>query len=232
MALIKYSAVVGAASGKVGGVVLSSNGNGAYVKGYVKPVNPNTSKQQVVREQFGALTTSWRALTDAQRQRWSDAAPQFPYQNRLGDSKIYSGFQLFVKLNAFGTVTLDEPILVIPPTPATFTQTSIEAGAIVFDLGVPTSMSIIMSAIGTADESFVIHATPPLSAGIRNVPDSWFRLIEVKVDASAGLVLDILSAYQDVFGDPQEGDSVAVRLVLANRPKRLKANNGQIIMKG
>jgi len=55
MGLIKFSAIVSAASGKVGGNVFARNASGAYARSWVKPINPNTEKQQATRAQFANL---------------------------------------------------------------------------------------------------------------------------------------------------------------------------------
>ena len=41
---------------------------------------------------------AWRQLSEAQRQIYRDASPQYPYINRVGETKFYSGFAIFTKL--------------------------------------------------------------------------------------------------------------------------------------
>jgi len=48
MAIIKFSAIVSDARGKIGGNVFSRNKGGSYIRSYVKPINPSTPKQTQV----------------------------------------------------------------------------------------------------------------------------------------------------------------------------------------
>lgn len=99
MAKIKTSAIVADIRGTLGGNVFSSNKGGNYVRRYKKPTNPNTIAQQNVRLAFMALSSYWRNLSDTQRLAWNTITPHYPYMDSLGESKILSGQQLFMKLN-------------------------------------------------------------------------------------------------------------------------------------
>lgn len=48
---------------------------------------------------MAVYSQKWGGLTDEDRRDWIDAAPLFPYTNRLGEVKTYTGFQYFMKIN-------------------------------------------------------------------------------------------------------------------------------------
>ena len=99
MASIRFSALVSDVKGSVGGNVFQSNANGAFVRTKSTPVNRNTEAQQNQRLIMSVYAQKWQGLTDEDRQAWKDAAPLQPYINRLGEQKIYTGYQLFMKTN-------------------------------------------------------------------------------------------------------------------------------------
>lgn len=226
MAKIKFSVGIAAASGKVGGNVFSRNGSGAYLKTFAMPVNPNSTKQQNVRASFGALAGAWRNLTVAQRAAWNDMAPQYPAQDRLGNTIQYSGQQLFVKLNqsliSAGKAQIDSPLI-----PKSFSNRSINSLSLEVTAGAITEAIVFMSDPGTSDESFIVTITPGLSAGITKPGKSQFRKVEVFGDASLTEDLDIATTYESLYGVPEVGATVFVRVELLNNLTGQRLNLGQ-----
>lgn len=99
MASIRFSALVSDVKGVVGGNVFQSNANGSFVRARTTPVNRNTSAQQYQRLIMAVYAQKWQGLTDQDRQDWTDNAALHPYTNRLGEQKIYTGYQWFMKTN-------------------------------------------------------------------------------------------------------------------------------------
>ena len=98
-ALVNYSSIVGDISGSIGNITFSKNGGGSYAKNKKVGVNPDTLKQQEVRGAFGSNAGRWRTFTPAQQQLWIDSTGNYPYTDRLGNSRTYSGSVLYTKLN-------------------------------------------------------------------------------------------------------------------------------------
>lgn len=116
------SAIVADASGKVGGNVFSNNRGGSYVRSWKKPTNPNTPKQAAQRGIFGTVATQWRELTEGQRQTFLANADNYPYVNRLGETKVLTGAQLYQKLNSV-LLNAGLPFLTsCPPAPIQLTK--------------------------------------------------------------------------------------------------------------
>ncbi len=101
MALVKFAGGIGAISGSVGGVTWARNRFGAYMRQRTKPVNPNSQRQQAVRNAIIALTGRWSStLSVAQRAQWDTYARAIDWQNRLGETVKLTGFNHYIRSNA------------------------------------------------------------------------------------------------------------------------------------
>lgn len=115
MALIKFGGGVLDMRGSIGGNVFSRNRYGSYVRQRTKPVNPNTARQQAVRNYLTSLVEHWRStLTQAQRDAWMVYADSISMQNSLGEQIKLSGYNHYIRsnqaiLNVSGTRVDDAP---------------------------------------------------------------------------------------------------------------------------
>lgn len=221
-ALIKLTAVVDNISGKLNGTVFARNKGGHYMRSKSNPVNPQTDFQMNVRGDFGAMATAWRALTQAQRNAWDAAAADFPYQNKLGDTKILSGFNLFMKLNQnleTANVDIDFGRTVTPLGVAQPTNVELQISAQV--PGDPPQPSILRVTVQRTSSLYkttmLIYATPQFSAGIKNFKNK-LRLIQVvPVVGSIGPVIEnVTTAWEDRYGALTHGGGkigIAVRFI-------------------
>lgn len=207
MALIKLN-VGTQISGKIGGLIFASNKGGQYVKAYRKPVQPNTAKQLAVRLALSALSAFWRTLSFSVRTAWNNMSINYPYVNSIGETKYYTGQQLYCKLNGnlilCGLPKLTDPlvpaqILQIPPT------TIITADA--------TLGSMVMSGQGVipATTDIVVYATNQMSAGINNYKNRLRKIAVLNtLDADP---YDLMAEYSAVFGPIAVGDKIGFSLV-------------------
>jgi hypothetical protein len=97
MAKITY--MNGILSGRLGGLVYAYNKAGNYVRSFRSPTNPNTLAQINNRASFAESSSTWHALSDAQKAAWNTFAitnfkPKFG-----GIGTRFSGFNAFVSLN-------------------------------------------------------------------------------------------------------------------------------------
>ncbi|MCK5617171.1 hypothetical protein KAR91_85700 [Candidatus Pacearchaeota archaeon] len=121
MALIKFMGGIGAMSGKIGANVFSRNRSGAYVRGWAKPVNTNTARQQAVRQFMQSLSSRWsNTLTALQREEWEAYANAVLSVNRLGETIQLTGMNWYVGnnsvvLSAGGTIIDDGPAVLNKP---------------------------------------------------------------------------------------------------------------------
>jgi hypothetical protein len=216
MAKIKTSALIADIKGTVGGNVFASNKGGNYVRRGKKPTNANTAKQQVVRTAFGTQSGLWRSLTEAQRRSWIEGAVNFPYTDSLGETKIYSGQQLFNKLNnnliQYGLTTLE-----VCPLPQSFpliewvsltneTTGNVLEGNFTIGGGIAVPANFICS----------IAATQSMSAGISAPQRQRFKNIKVLVETDSTEDVSLIPEYDNNFSTLIAGDTIFVSLMLVN----------------
>jgi hypothetical protein len=100
MAKIMFSAVVGDARKKAGGVVFTKGRTGAVIRRKVSPVQPRTPAQRAARAQFTALSKNWStAVTPDDIAGWNALALQYPRKDQFGQTKKLTGLQLFQSCN-------------------------------------------------------------------------------------------------------------------------------------
>jgi len=99
MASVKFSALVSDIRGKVGGAVFARGANGAYVRTFVKNKVSQSEVIQVKRNNLAVYAAKWRGLAEIERTQWIIAARSVPYQNRVGETQFYTGFQYFMAIN-------------------------------------------------------------------------------------------------------------------------------------
>jgi len=102
MALVKYGGGIVQMSGSIAGDTHARNRSGNYIRARTKPVNPNTAKQVLVRAVMATLTTRWsQTLSAAQRTAWNLYAASVSMQNKLGEAINLSGFNHYIRSNAW-----------------------------------------------------------------------------------------------------------------------------------
>jgi hypothetical protein len=100
MALVKLGGGIVGISGSIAGNTFARNRYGNYMRARTKPINPNSSRQQVIRSALAALTTKWsQVLTAAQRESWKLYGESVSMLNRLGESIFLTGFNHFLRSN-------------------------------------------------------------------------------------------------------------------------------------
>lgn len=195
-------------SGSVGGVTSSRNRFGQYRRTRAVPVNPNSTKQGVVRARLSANAAAWRTLTDAQRSGWSDLGNSMTRTDSLGQSYNLTGFQAYCSVNnnldASGDAAVaDAPALGTPDALLTMTITLTAASF---------SVAYTPTPLGAAARLFVF-ASPQRSAG-RNFEGDR-RLIFVSAAAAASPA-NVLAAYTARFGVPVVGNRIFLALVVVD----------------
>lgn len=102
MALIKFGGGVVQMAGSIAGTTFARNRYGNYARARTKPTNPNTDRQQLVRAAMADLTARWsQTLTAAQRTAWNLYGANVVMTNRLGESMNLSGFNHYIRSNAW-----------------------------------------------------------------------------------------------------------------------------------
>lgn len=184
------SPIISDASGSLGGATFSRNKGGQFIRARVVGTNPNTALQVAQRSQFATIAATWRTLTDAQRTAWEAATPYFPYQDKLGQTKNYSGAQLYAALNGgIRSATPAGTLLTDPPSPVTIPTLTISALDITREPGdMGISATFAPTTVPTGFK-LVLYGTAGLSAGISKPPKSAYKKIGT-LAAAATIAID------------------------------------------
>lgn len=103
-------------SGKQGGMVLSRNRFGQYLRSLVNPVNPNTQQQVAVRGAFRQASAAWGSLSEEQRNGWASYATAVPVADRkMGGTLTLGANAMFTRSQA-ARLGVGLPLLVDPPS--------------------------------------------------------------------------------------------------------------------
>lgn len=216
MAKIKFSGIgITNIVGKLGGTVFARNRGGNYVKNYVKPANPRTAAQQLVRTWFGTISALWRSLTVDQRIAWNQAGENYPVLNPFGDTLILSGKALCQRLNTTllnaGYTVINAPL---QPTGA-LAPVELDSSTGTVALGAITALAFEANFTDNVTGRVVIDATRAMNRN-RAPQNSDFRRLQVEaVSNNPSVPADIEAAYVNVFGSAaQVGSVIHVRAAL------------------
>lgn len=119
--MLLKSAIITAASGSVGGLTVSHNRGGMYMRARTIPTDPASATQVAQRGAMGTLASRWVGiLSQAQRDGWKTYADQVPLTNALGDSQFVTPMNMYQRANALrvraGITPVDDPPLIYTQT--------------------------------------------------------------------------------------------------------------------
>lgn len=211
MASIETSVLLNTIVGSAGNSTFARNKGGNYVKVRKTSANPRTSYQQNIRALMTATSSIWRNYTEEQRQSWADASILFPYQNRFGQTKYYSGFQLYMKFNSvlnvgnLGNIG-DAPTPYVFPTFQEF-----------YSIGVNVAQLQIGFAASAADSNVVYYffASPPQSAGVNMVSPSTYKYLSY-LGCTGSDIQDFIGEYTSRLGPPIVGTKIFFKAYMVN----------------
>lgn len=212
MAKIKYSALVSDMRNKLNGSVLSKNRYGSYVRNKVTPVNPQTAYQQEVRQRLGSLSQSWRELTVAQRNSWTERAKESPFTDIFGDTKTLDGKAFFIKLNSNLLSIGETPITSAPqmvemPTFSIIGSSASVAGGITLTTDIATV---------PAGFELKVFATPALPAQINFVKNRYRDIGVVELADGDSIMTTEYTKRFGALAASDQGSRVHIKAVLVS----------------
>lgn len=200
MAKIQY--YLGEILGRMGGVVFSKNAGGAYIKVFVKQVNPATTTQTQQRAKFVDIVSLWANLSDIDRSAWRVTSTTV--YDKFGILRTLKGRQLFIALNR-NLQLVGQTLLTAPPTdltaPLQFTQpVKIWQSAVIPPLDPYEGceeLKITWDDEGQTDVRIVVFASKPLSNTIINPGN---QLVYIKNEDITEDTLHYEPEYYDKMG--------------------------------
>lgn len=192
MALIKLGGVVTQISGKVGGQTFGTGPAGSYMKNSGTPRKSITTLQLAKMSTAALTAQSWRALTQTVRNTYIAASPSYPYLNRVGETKFYSGYQIYCKLK--GNQEASSVLVTNAPLPI-FSFTLPATTTLVYAVGVLT-LDSSSAQLGVVYRLFM---SSPASIGISNSYRNQYFIVQVtSSDLTTGK--NVTVNFTDKFG--------------------------------
>lgn len=186
---------VGAASGSIGGVTLSHNRGGPYMRRRAIPITSTTPKALAAKNRLAAGSAAWQSLTDGQRLSWKEWAQENPIVNALGTPITLTGHQAYVGNFTRMQTAVQTPLTAPPIAPAPIPLATI-AGT--FDIGIGNFDVIYTPTPTAADEVLWLVGNVHNSPGI-NYVENTKRFIGVSGTAEAS-PYDYQAQIEAVFG--------------------------------
>lgn len=211
MAKFTPGAIVSEVRNKIAATVFTKNKAGASIRNRTTPINRRSTGQTTQRQSLASLSSSWRGLTQSQRDAWNSAAASFPQQDNLGQTIFLTGAQLYVRCNA-NLILIGEPTITDAPSPTSFEPIAFTSLTITASTGV---VSLAFTPTVPAGFAMVVRMTAPVSQGKSFVPQSAFRFLsEVAAAATSPQVLT--TQYAATFGaiTSKAGQKVFVEMFL------------------
>ena len=96
--MAKFTPIAGQITGRLEGAVYSKNKYGHYVRAFRAPRQPGSTPQMQVRAHFLNASTSWRALSEAQRAAWNAYAAETKRRLPGGETGNLTGIASYVSV--------------------------------------------------------------------------------------------------------------------------------------
>lgn len=218
MALVKYGAIITDMKGKIGGTIFQGGPFGPVAKnGFywgaiddgAKLSHADAGKGLQRRVNLSRLATDWKNLTQADRDSWNTAAPNFPITNKYGVPVTASGFLVYMMLN-LNLKNSDQAEIHTAPAPGVVQDCN---AFTVSWLPGPGTLSIVglTQVVGFTN---TIYATRTMREG-STPKQSDFKAIKV---LAAGEVFpyDFTASYEDLYGSVITGGRIHVYITSTN----------------
>lgn len=207
--LVQFGAIVVAGSGKLGGHVFAKNRGGDYMRTKVTPLNPQSTRQTIVRALFASISSAWSSLTAPNRQSYEDKVGEYAKTNIFGQLKNPSGKALHQRLNQ-NLQNTGQAIQTTAPDPVAVP----DAGFTTALYGLLAGNFLLALSGNTTGQKIIVYATPQMSQGT-NFVKNRLRQLEI-FDGVDAATLDIKASYDALFGLPEPGSNIHIKVVVVN----------------
>lgn len=145
-------ALLGAISGKMGGLVASHNPGGTYLRRLGSVTNPATTRQEEVRSITALATARWQnTLGQPDRDAWNAYAAVMPIKNRVGDIVYTTGIAWYVKLNVPRVQAGIGTFIDTPPTTIGLLGGVTPTAGVTYDI----SSAVVKFSLDSGDHSYL-----------------------------------------------------------------------------
>lgn len=99
MAIVRYSGLIDAASGKFGGTVFATSQGRGQIKRLPQRRQETSARGDAARAVWQTCVGAWRDLDSETRLGWNTIAKTWETRNRNGERRALSGRDLFLRMN-------------------------------------------------------------------------------------------------------------------------------------
>jgi hypothetical protein len=161
-------------TGSLGGMTMSKNKAGYYLRARTVPSNPRSALQSAIRSGLAAYATYWKSLTAAQIAKWGLYAANTPTVGNNGQTRLLSGFNWFVACNQ---VRLQAGYALVSDAPTTFGQASapiIVTCGYITDSVIEVNFSLLDGPVAAdSGDVVLVFAGKPKSLGVAYFNGPW-----------------------------------------------------------
>ena len=180
--------------GKIGNIVYGKGRSVHTQRKRVKPTNPQTSYQNVVRARFALASSNWKSLSQTHILTWNEAAKQITKSNVFGGKFHPSGFNYYMKIQNL-LLVCGQSLRNLPPSQSLI---KVPGGSESLN-GALSQLIITPSAPMTAGMYLILKASYPYSLGKKANMSSAARIIKV-LDSSTVFPYNAWTDYSDHWG--------------------------------
>lgn len=211
------SQIITEGSGSIAGNTVLQTRAGLAMRARVIPTNPATARQQVVRTDFGNLSSQWSSLlSQFERDLWTAYAITNPITGKFGDPLILTGQNMFIRLNGIRLGGADATILTLTTPPA---LNGLEPLAQVTAVPADGGDDIDVTFDDTADwvdldlAAMMVYVTRKRSAGTLFTKGPWQLMTTILGDSIAPVTSPV-NAVNPYLQTYTAGEKVGVRTIL------------------
>lgn len=178
MAKVQYSALVSEMRGKFNGSQLSKNRSGNILQVKCSQRIGATPSQSLQRSTFGFLARYWRSLSPADQTDNSANSVNYPYTDKFGNTRYFTGYQLLLRSNLNLAVSALPPIAVVPATPPVAPTMTLDD---FFAYIEPSPVGSLfwawdVTSASQDDYTFQFFVSQPYSAGVQVYTGKWLNV--------------------------------------------------------
>jgi hypothetical protein len=212
MARVSLAPIIADLSGKLANAVFTRGRSVLAIRTRVRPGNPQTGFQTLIRGYFKQFTTAFRSLTESQIAVWNNISLQWKKNNIFGDNYATTGHKLFVAQNTTNCMFGDGAQINAPIDPIVPSTITIESPD--FDSSPQKVEFELMDAV-PANTKLLIFATPQMSAGVSAYKNKFTHIQTFDAGETAG-VKGITTLYCAKYGDVVQNQKIAIQAYLTN----------------
>lgn len=213
---LKYSALLSDARGILNGSYASRDRYGAVLRNRVIPRNPQSQKQQMMRNTFSYVARRWRTISQHCRDEWTVYARTYPYKDVFGDRKFLQPNALFIQSN-MNNLLYGFPFLECPE----FENVEFPDFPILIEA--PNLGEIIVSypTIKDLPHTLVLQATKPTKKKKNNIENDFVTIAVLNESDFVNGKYNARDDYLAVFGEYGNDETIYFQYFFADKSGRV-----------